>query len=77
MTDIALLLPHLKALKAQIDATLFLAEMHEAMMNPPAAPEAGPVCQKCGASGEQVRETSMLDNTKHFKCQSCGEEWTA
>jgi hypothetical protein len=73
MTDIALLIPHLRALKAQIDATLMLAEMHEVMMAPP-DPNA---CRKCGASGEMIRETAMLDNTKRFRCMSCGEEWTA
>ena len=72
MTDMALLMPQLRALKAQVDAIIFLAEMHEAMMAPP-DPNA---CKKCGASGDIVRETMTLANTTNYRCMSCGEEWT-
>lgn len=67
------LLAHLYALRAHVEAVILLAET-EAGVAPTAGAEPGS-CPQCGASPEQVQDTSTLDGTKRRRCSNCGTEW--
>ena len=67
------LLAHLYAMRAHLDALILLAET-DLGVAPTATAEPGG-CPVCGASPEQVQDTSTLDGTKRSRCAACGEEW--
>lgn len=52
MSDaLLLLLPQLRALKAQVEALLFMAEMHAVMLAPQPS-DVAQKCPKCGGEGD-------------------------
>lgn len=67
------LLAHLYALRAHVEAVILLAETEAGSASAPPREPGG--CQDCGASPEQVQDTSTLDGTKRSRCSSCGAEW--
>ena len=67
------LLAHLYAMRAHLEALILLAET-ELGMAPTAGREPGS-CPECGAAPDQVDDTSTLDGTKRSRCRSCGHEW--
>lgn len=67
------LLAHLYALRAHVEAVIVLAEA-ECGVAHTATAEPGS-CPQCGAPPDQVQDTSTLDGTKRSRCSSCEAEW--
>lgn len=70
MTPSSVMLAHLYALRAHVEALVLLAEEQTGVVSV----EPGS-CPKCGASPDQVVDTSTLDGTKRSRCSQCEEEW--
>jgi hypothetical protein len=67
------LLAHLYALRSHVEAVILLGET-ELGVAPTATAEPGS-CPQCGASADQVEDTSTLDGTKRSRCANCEAEW--
>lgn len=73
MSDsLLLLLPQLRALKAQVEALLFMAEMHAVMLAPQPS-DAAQKCPKCGGDGDTQIDQSTLDGVRRVFCANCRE----
>ena len=76
MSDLLLLLPSIRALKAQIDALANLAEIHAAAIAQ-AAPSRDPKgCPECGAPEEKQAKAPSMGGTT-TACLVCGHTRTA
>lgn len=65
------MLAQLYALRAHVDAMILSVESDDGTL-PIAEPGS---CPHCGASPEQIQDTSTLDGTRRSRCQQCGQEW--
>jgi formate dehydrogenase maturation protein FdhE len=73
MTPSSVMLAQLYALRAHVEAVVLAAEAEAGMSQTP--PREAGSCPRCGASPEQVSDTSTLDGTKRSRCQQCEHEW--
>lgn len=76
MSDLDLIRPQLYALKAQLDALIFLVEMHAGLTSQARPVDRATTCERCGSNGEQVADVTMLDGVPRRMCKSCRHEWT-
>lgn len=77
MSDLALVLPQLRAMKAQLEALLFLVEMHTGVMQAGLAPVVTPdSCPQCSAPEEKQMKAPSMGGTT-ITCRECGHTRTA